>query len=148
MAFYNQGARPNYLSSIDPIKFRDRSVDLDKTHGHFIGEAVTFLSEIRPEDFNAPRNLWEKVFDDKAKERFISNVSGHMSTCRKEDTIKRQIAIFREVSPDIAKRLEKATGIKGYDGIKNMTFNGTHNGMAEDKTLRNANGMKGEIGMS
>jgi catalase len=71
-----------------------------------------------------------------------------MSTCRKEDTIKRQIAIFREVSPDIAKRLEKATGIKGYDGIKNMTFNGTHNGMAEDKTLRNANGMKGEIGMS
>jgi catalase len=75
MAFYNQGARPNYLSSIDPIQFRERSVDLDKTHGHFIGEAVTFLSQIRPEDFNAPRTLWEKVFDDAAKERFVVSLA-------------------------------------------------------------------------
>jgi catalase len=37
------------------------------------------LSEIRPEDFNAPRKLWEKVFDDGAKERFISNISSTSS---------------------------------------------------------------------
>jgi catalase len=54
MAFYNQSARPNYLSSIEPIRFREHTVNLDKTHGHFVGEATTFLSEIRPEDFNAP----------------------------------------------------------------------------------------------
>ena len=130
MAFYNQGSRPNYLSSIEPISFRERAVDLDKAHGHFIGDAVTFLSEIRPEDFNAPRALWEKVFDDKAKARFVSNVSGHMSTCRYPEILKRQIAIFREVSDDLATRLEKATGIKGYDGIANLRFNGTHNGKA------------------
>lgn len=76
MAFYNQGSRPNYLSSIQPISFRERSVDLDKTHGDFIGNAVTFLSEIRPEDFNAPRALWEKVFDEDARKRWIENVSG------------------------------------------------------------------------
>ena len=142
MAFYNQGSRPNYLSSIEPISFRTRSVNLDKTHGDFIGKAVTFLSEIRPEDFNAPRALWEKVFDDGAKDRFIHNVSGHMSTCTEQEIIKRQIAIFREVSDDIATRLEKATGVKGYSGISGLRFNGTHNGMANDSELRAANGIK------
>ncbi|TKA72764.1 hypothetical protein B0A55_06843 [Friedmanniomyces simplex] len=142
MAFLNQGSRAPYLSSISPIQFRERSTDLDKVHSHFIGGAITFLSEIRPEDFNAPRILWEKVFDDGAKERFINNVSGHMSTCRKEDIIKRQIAIFREVSGDLAARLEKATGVKGHESIANMTFNGTHNGFAKDASKRYANGQK------
>lgn len=142
MAFYNQGSRPNYLSSIEPIGFKPRSMDLDKVHGQFTNDAVTFLSEIRPEDFNAPRALWEKVFDDKAKERFIGNISGHMANCKKDEIIKRQIAIFREVSKDLASRLEKATGIQGYDGIANMRFNGTHNGMAAKEELHGANGME------
>ncbi|KAJ4374933.1 hypothetical protein N0V83_002011 [Neocucurbitaria cava] len=141
MAFYNQGSRPNYLSSIQPISFRERSVDLDKLHGHFVGDAVTFLSEIRPEDFNAPRALWEKVFDEPARERFIKNITGHMENCTDKEIIKRQIAIFREVSEDIASRMEKATGIKGYPGISELRFNGTHNGMAKDAKLRGANGI-------
>jgi catalase len=140
MAFYNQGSRSNYLSSIDPIKFEDRKIDLDKTHGHFTGKAVTFLSQIRPEDFNAPRALWQKVFDEPARERFIHNVSGKMALCKQEEPLKRQIAIFREVDPEIATRLEKATGIKGYPGIANMKFNGTHNGMTMDSKIRYANG--------
>jgi catalase len=148
MAFYNQGSRPNYLSSIEPIKFKPRSVDLDKVHGAFTGEAVSFLSEIRPEDFNAPRALWQKVFDEPARERFINNVSGKMELCKNKDIIKRQIAIFREVDDDIAKRIEKATGIKGYDGIANLSFNGTHNGMAKDDKLRYANGVSAAKGNS
>ena len=120
MAFYNQGNRPNYLSSIEPIRFRERTVDLDKVHGQFISDAVTFLSEIHEEDFNAPRALWERVFDDKAKARFVSNVSGHMANCHKEEIIKRQIGIFREVSDDLATRLEEATGVKGYPGIAEL----------------------------
>ncbi|KAF2197625.1 catalase-domain-containing protein [Delitschia confertaspora ATCC 74209] len=148
MAFYNQGPRPGYLSSIEPISFRHRSVDLNKVHNNFIGDAITFLSEIRPEDFNAPRTLWERVFDDGARERFIGNVSGHMSTCRDKEIIKRQIAIFREVSEDLASRLEKATGVKGYDGISGLRFNGTHNGMAKDSSLRAANGMTQKVGFS
>lgn len=143
MAFYNQGSRPNYISSIEPIHFKERTVDTGKVHGHFTGNAVTFLSEIREEDFKAPRALWEKVFDDGAKERFIKNVSGHMANCKKEDAIKRQIAIFREVSEDIASRLEKATGIKGYPGIADLNFSGTHNGMARSKENRTANHIKG-----
>jgi len=143
MAFFNQGSRPNYISSIEPISFRKRAVDLDNVHGSFTSDAVMFLSAIRPEDFNAPRALWEKVFDDKAKERWIKNVSGHMENCKDEEIIKRQIAIFREVSEDLAGRLEKATGVKGYEGIKGMRFNGTHNGMRDDGK-GGANGMSGE----
>jgi catalase len=148
MAFYNQGSRPNYLSSIEPIQFKTRAVDLNKTHGHFIGEAVSYLSEIRPEDFNAPRALWDKVFDEKAKERFIGNVSGHMRNCRVEEIIKRQIGIFREVSEDLASRLERATGIKGYPGIAGLRFNGTHNGMAKDPSVRAANGQTVRVPVS
>jgi len=148
MAFYNQGARSNYLSSIDPIQFRPRTVDLDKTHGHFQGQAITFLSQIRPEDFNAPRALWEKVWDEPARERFVNNVAGKMEVCPDQEPLKRQIAIFREVSEDIARRLEKATGIKGYDGIKDMKFNGTHNGMTSDPSIKFANGASPLTGKS
>jgi len=139
MAFFNQGARPNYLSSIEPIQFKPRSIDLDKIHGHFTSQAITFLTEIRPEDFNGPRALWQNVWDDCARERFINNTAGKMALCREKEFIKRQIAIFREVNPDIAARLENATGIEGYDGIANMQFNGSHNGMTKDPKLRYAN---------
>jgi catalase len=141
MAFYNQGSRPNYLSSIQPIQFKERTVDLNRLHGNFTGEAVTWLSEIKPEDFNAPRALWEKVFDDGARERFIKNISGHMETCTEKEIIKRQIGIFREVSEDLASRLEKATGVKGYPGIKDLNFNGSLNGMTDDAQKRRANGV-------
>jgi catalase len=144
MAFYNKGSRPNYLSSIAPIKFRTRSVNLDKTHSEFTGRTISFLSEILPEDFVWPRALWRRVFDDAAKDRFIINVAGHMSTCRRdEEILKRQIAIFRKVSDDLATRLEKATGVAGYDGIRNLVFNGCHNGMGgKDSPVRAANGME------
>jgi catalase len=144
MAFYNQGDRANYLSSIGSIQFHNRSVNLDATHGHFIGHAVSFLSEIRPEDFNAPRALWEKVFDEGAKKRLVETVVGHWANIQsnKEEIIKRQIGIFREVSEDLATRLEKESGIKGYPGIAQLRFNGTHNGMAKDSSLRAANGQR------
>jgi catalase len=144
MAFYNQSARPNHLSSIEPFQFRERTVNLDKTHGHFVGKAVIFLSEIRPEDFNAPRALWEKVFDDAAKARFTNNVAGKMEVCPNKEVLKRQIAIPREVHPDIATRLGKANDIESGYKVSEMQFNGTHNGMAKDKSLRSANGMSGK----
>merc|ERR1712080_800448 len=102
-------------------------------------------SEIRPEDFNAPRALWERVWDEGARERFISNISGHVSNCRSEEILKREIGIFREVSEDLASRLEKATGVKGSPGIAGLRFNGTHNGMADDGKNKSANGMNPEV---
>jgi catalase len=68
--------------------------------------------------------------------------SGKMEACKSQEILKRQIAIFRMVSDDVADRLEKATGIKGYESIKDMGFNGTHNGLAKQREKKNANGMK------
>lgn len=139
MSFHNQGSRANYLSSIEPINFKPPQVDLDKTHAHFTNNAVTFLSSIRPEDFNAPRALWERVFDEGARQRWIKNVAGHMANCHHEEAIKRMIAIFRTVNEDIGVGLEKATGVQGYKSIKDLNFNGTHNGMGGDPSVRVAN---------
>jgi len=130
MSFYNQGRRPNYISSIQPIEFKKKDYELNKVHNTFVGNAVHYLSELQPIDFEQPRMLWEKVFDDGAKERFINNVSGHMANCPKKEIIAKQIAIFYEVSPDLGERLAKATGTTKYEkGIKGMKFNGTRNGM-------------------
>jgi catalase len=37
------------------------------------------------------------------------------------------------VGKNIATRLEKAVGIRGYDGIANVKFNGKHNDMAKER---------------
>lgn len=58
-----------------------------------------------------------------------------MEVCPNKEILKRQIAIFREVSEDLATRLEKATGIKGHAGIADIQFNGTHNGMKKGAAL-------------
>jgi catalase len=66
--------------------------------------------------------------------------AGKMEVCKDQEILKRQITIFREVSDDLASRLEKATGIKGYAGIADIRFNGTHNGMKKSDIL--ATGLK------
>lgn len=83
------------------------------------------------------------MFSAESKDRFIETVSGHMEKCSDKKIIARQITIFREVSEDLASRLEKATGIQGEKTIAGMTFNGTHNGMGKKIA---ANGMKSDAG--
>lgn len=91
--------------------------------------------------------LWQKVFSDESKDRFVETVSGHMSTVRDKAIVARMMTIFREVSPDLGDRLEKATGVQGEKGgIAGMKFNGTHNGFDKANKIP-ANGMKkgGEV---
>lgn len=68
-------------------------------------------------------------------------MSGHIANCKQEYIIKRLVAIFREVSEDLASQLKKTTGVKGYAGISGLSFNGTDNGMAENDELFAANGL-------
>lgn len=75
--------------------------------------------------------LWEKVFSQEIRDQFIETVSGHMGKCTDKEIIKRQIGIFREVSPEIAEKLEKALGVKGYTTLEGVVFNGTHNGFGK-----------------
>lgn len=132
MAFYNQGSRANFISSIKPPQFMERSVPLNKIHNQYVGNAITYLSEIQPVDFVQPRAMWQKVYASQpgAQDRMISNIAGHMSTCKSQDILKKQLAIFYEVDPDIANRLSKALGITDYPkGISGLNFNGIRNGM-------------------
>jgi len=133
MAFYNQGDRANYISSIAPPQMRKRTVPLDKIHQEYVGSAIGYLSELMPVDFVAPRALWQKVYASQpgAQDRMISNLAGHMSACPNKEIIKKQLAIFHEVDADIAERLSKATGVTGYNkGVQGMTFNGIRNGFS------------------
>lgn len=76
-AYANQGSRPNYQSSIQPLSYTKASYST-ASHEQFLGAAMQDLSEINELDFEQPRELWERVYDDAAKERFVSNVSGHL----------------------------------------------------------------------
>lgn len=76
--------------------------------------------------------MWRKVYASQpgAQDRMINNLAGHMSTCRKQEILQKQLAIFHEVSPDIAEKLSKALGITEYSkGVQGLTFNGIRNGM-------------------
>lgn len=41
-------------------------------------------------DFEQPRALWTKVFDDTAKEHFVNNVAGHISGAKSAEIKARQ----------------------------------------------------------
>jgi len=110
----NQGSRPNYVSSILPLQYKKRDVSASAAlHNDFAAASIdTFLSSIDDElDFKQPRQLWEQVYDDGAKERFVKNVSGHISGVQSADIKKRQLAIFAKVSPDLAKRISAEIGV-------------------------------------
>lgn len=84
--FHSQGARPNYTSSIQPLTYK-KPTYTTADHEQFLGAAAYELSEINELDFEQPRQLWERIYDDGAKARFVSNVAGHLSGC-KNDVIK------------------------------------------------------------
>jgi catalase len=89
MAFQSQGNRPNYQSSILPLSYRKKAYST-ASHEQFVGSALADLSEVTELDFEQPRALWERVFDEGAKERFVGNVAAHLSGAKSEEIKKRQ----------------------------------------------------------
>ena len=77
-AFVSQGSRPNYQSSIQPLTYK-KAAYTTADHEKFLGAAAVDLSEVTELDFEQPRQLWERIYDDGAKARFVSNVAGHLS---------------------------------------------------------------------
>lgn len=106
----NQGSRPNYVSSIRPLQYTKRStVEL----GHekkLIGGVENFLSQITDLDFEQPRDLWVRVFDDTAKQHYVDNVSGHLGGAKSPEIKTRTLDVFARIHPDIATRIAKAIG--------------------------------------
>jgi len=117
MALNNQGSRPNYQSSIQPLTYLPSKYDISQ-HEQWTGAAVTDLSEVTELDFEQPRKLWEKVFDDKAKERFVGNVSGHLGNAKSKEVKERTLSVFSAISPDLGARIAKDLGMKPVPALK------------------------------
>lgn len=111
MAFNNQGNRPNYISSIQPLTYRAKVYE-NVEHEVFLGTAQADLSEITERtyhnyflpipfrgssrlfspvvDFEQPRALWQKVFSDVDREHFVGNVAGHLKNAKSAEVKARQ----------------------------------------------------------
>lgn len=106
----NQGNRPNYKSTIKPMKYAKRPYNVE--HEVFVGHAIADLSEVTELDFEPARALWSKVFDDGAKERYVKNVGGHLGNVSVERIKSDQVAIFLAVDEDLGKRVAQEIGLK------------------------------------
>lgn len=141
MPFYNQGSRSNYLSSIDTISLAQRSVQIDKVHAEYTGNALSALSIIKKEDFDQPRDFWTRVLDEPARARLTDNISGHMANVKDPEIIRRCIGIFNEVHPDFGAAITKKTGCKNpYPGIDGLTFLGTRSAPGAGTGTNSTNG--------
>lgn len=111
----NQGNRPNYPSTLRPIQYNSvkaATVLTDEQQQLEAAEINNFLTTFDPAlDTEQPRNLWMRVFNKAAKDRFINNVAGALGAVSDEEIVKRQLRIFRMVHEDIADRLAAKLGI-------------------------------------
>ncbi|GAA5894449.1 hypothetical protein JCM8208_006244 [Rhodotorula glutinis] len=117
MAFHNQGARPNYKSTMQKLSYKPQPYQFDK-HEQFVGNLCVELSEVTELDFEQPRQLWEKVFDDGARERFIGNVAGHLGGAKSDEIKQRTLSVFNAIHPDIGSGIAKALGVSNPAPVK------------------------------
>jgi len=109
MSVQSQGNRPNYQSSIQPLSYKKPSYQTVE-HEQFIGGALTQLSEITELDFEQPRVMWQKVFNDEAREHYVQNIAGHFGNVKSAEIKARQLAVFAAVDQSLSDRIAKAIG--------------------------------------
>ncbi|KAI0090631.1 catalase [Irpex rosettiformis] len=107
MAFDNQGWRPNYQSSLIPLTYKKKPYE-DAKHELWLGHANVDLSFITELDFEQPRALWQKVFDDTQKAHFVHNVAVHIVNVKSAAVKKRQLSVFAAVDQSLSDRIAQA----------------------------------------
>ncbi|KAF9479504.1 catalase [Pholiota conissans] len=119
MTFISQGPAPNYQSSIQPLTYAGKPKTLDghvrdeehvARHESFIGGAWRDLSEITELDFEQPRALWSKVWDEAQREAYVQNVAGHFSGVKDPAVKARQLSVWAAVDQGLSDRIAKAVG--------------------------------------
>ncbi|KAK0218704.1 catalase [Armillaria fumosa] len=117
--FVSQGPRPNYQSSISPLSYKGKKGTLDghvrdaermAKHENFIGSAYRDLSEITELDFEQPRALWSKVWNDQQREAYVQNVAGHFGNVKSSEVKARQLSVWAAVDQGLSDRIAKAIG--------------------------------------
>ncbi|KAL6941636.1 hypothetical protein ACO0RG_002772 [Hanseniaspora osmophila] len=127
----------NYTSSFDrTIKYKESATSDKVSHEKYVGcpyrpateeELKTepkedpivakvdadlgFLYGISELDFEQPRALYEKVYDDAQKKRFIENVVGHTSTISYPHIKTRVSQYFGLLNKDLGEQIAKGLGI-------------------------------------
>ncbi|KAF6760383.1 catalase [Ephemerocybe angulata] len=116
-AFINQGSRPNYQSTIQPLTFAGKKGDINASardlereakHENFIGGAWRDLSQITELDFEQPRALWSKVWNDQQREAYVKNIAAHFGNVKSAEIKARQLAIFAAVDQNLSDRIAAA----------------------------------------
>ena len=80
-----------------------------KASGEFIRAAYTKRKD--DDDFGQPNTLINKVMDDAARDRLVSNVVGHLKNGVTEPVLERAFEYWRHIDKTIGDRI--ADGVKG-----------------------------------
>ena len=90
----NYGADPNYVgSSLQPTKFypevkatQPSALSLHTDHEKWVGEVLSYTSQVTDEDFVQPAALWEVIGREAGhQERLIGNVAAHLQGVKNAD---------------------------------------------------------------
>lgn len=91
----------------DPQRYPEDAVW--STDGQFVREAYTLRSD--DDDWSQAGVLVRDVMDDAERERLVSNAVGHLSGGVTEPVLERAFEYWRNVDPEIGKRIEQ--GVRG-----------------------------------
>ncbi|CAK5262178.1 unnamed protein product [Mycena citricolor] len=125
--FVSQGARPNYQSSIAPLQYKGapgtleggvRDLGRQAKHETYLGAAVRDLSEVTELDFEQPRALWSKVWNDEQREAYVQNVAGHFGNVKSATIRDRQLSVWAAVDQGLSDRIAKAIGASSVKPLK------------------------------
>lgn len=77
---------------------------------HTSGEMVhaAYTKRRDDDDFGQAGTMVREVLDEAARERLVSNVSGHLSDGVSEPVLQRAFEYWRNIDKDIGERIEKA----------------------------------------
>ncbi|EJT99767.1 catalase [Dacryopinax primogenitus] len=110
MAFNNQGSRPNYQSSIQPLTYK-KSAYTTASHEQFLGASILDLSFMTELDWEQPRALYQKVMNDKERAATIHNLSVHMKNIKSKVVLERQLSVWAAIDQSLADGISKTLGV-------------------------------------
>ncbi|KAF8128419.1 catalase [Boletus edulis] len=122
MAINNQGARPNYQSSIVPLTFvknkgsingAPRDEERHVKHERWLAGAYWDLSEVSELEFEQPRALYTTVMNDVDRKHLINNLVDHIRGVKSKEVLARTLSYWATVHQDISDRVAAGLCIPG-----------------------------------
>ena len=140
MSYYNFGPEPNYISSLPNQTLKFKNEDNDEVSDKFKGIVLDEVTEvsvrkqeqdqirnehivdakinqyyyvygISPLDFEQPRALYEKVYNDEQKKLFVHNVVCHACKIKDPKVKKRVTQYFGLLNEDLGKVIAEGLGV-------------------------------------